>query len=117
MLAAVITKLKTGSISNVVPYGSARPAPPYVVVRPEQDPLNRGRVFRIIAHYNPGQQAWLEDYIFNEVKNLLDNYTAETRHENDNQLLTEDEYNDIIVDNDDGTISMERRFLMPSRNF
>lgn len=117
MLAAVINQLKTGTITNVVPYGSALPAPPYVVVRPERDPLDRGRVFRIIAHYQSGQQAWLEDYIFNEVLTLLDNFMGESRHENDNQLLTEQEYTDIIVDNDDGTISMERRFLMPSRTF
>lgn len=117
MTKAIIDKLKTGSISNVVQYGSARPAPPYIVVRPERDPLDRGRVYRIIVHYSPGQQAWLEDYIFNEVLTLLDDYSAETRHGNDNRLWTETEYTDIIVDNDDGTISMERRFLMPSRTF
>jgi len=117
MLSKVIEQIKTGSITNVVPYGSALPATPYVVVRPERDPLDRGRVFRIIAHYQPGQQAWLEDYIFDEILTLLDEFTATSRHGNDNRLVTEQEYTDIIVDNDDGTISMERRFLMPSRTF
>lgn len=117
MTGAVIEKLKEGSIKNVVLYGSARPAPPYVVVRPERDPLDRGRVYRVIAHYNPGQQAWLEDYILGEVITLLDDLAGESRHGNDNLLFTEADYTDIIVDNDDGTISMERRFLMPSRVF
>lgn len=115
MIGAIITQLKTGSISNVIIYGSERPAPPYVVVRPEAN--ERGRLFRIFVHYSPGGQAWLEDYCFNEVVILLDNFTAVTRHGNDNQLLIQQDYQDIIVNNDDGTISMERRFLMPSRTF
>jgi hypothetical protein len=118
MLGKIITQLKTGTIKRVVPYGvSRRPSPPYVVVRPERDPLGRGRVFRVIAHFQPDQQAALEDYVFGETITLLDNFTAQSRHNNDNQVLTEQDYLDIIVNNDDGTISMERRFLMPSRTF
>jgi hypothetical protein len=115
MIGAIITQLKTGSISNVVNFGSERPDPPYVVVRPEAN--QNGRLFRIFIHYSPDQQAWLEDYAFSEVVTLLDGFTAETRHGNDNQLLIQQDYQDIIPYNDDGTISMERRFLMPSRTF
>lgn len=117
MTKAIITQLKTGSISNVVQYGSARPATPYVVVRPEADSAGRGRLYRIFVHYDQGQQAWLEDYCFDELITLLDNFSAVTRHGNDNQLSVEQDYQDININNDDGTISMERRFLMPSRTF
>jgi len=117
MTKAIIIKLKTGTIKHIIQYGSKRPPPPYVVVKPERDILGRGRAFRIIAHYEPGQQAWLEDYVRSELMTLLDGFAAESRHGNDNLLFTESDYTDIIVDNDDGTISMERRFLMPSRTF
>lgn len=117
MIGAIITQLKTGSIKNVVNYGSARPEPPYVVVRRENDAFGRGQIFWIFAHYSPGQQAWLEDYCFDEVITLLDNFATQTRQGNDNQLSIEQDYQDIVVDNDDGTISMGRRFLMPSRTF
>ena len=116
-LAAVIAKLKTGSISAVVPYGTERPGPPYVVVRPEADSVGRGRLFRIIAHFQQGQQAWLEDYIFQELPGLLSDYQLVTRAGNDNITYLEQDYVDIVVDNDDDTISMEGRYLMPSRIF
>jgi len=113
----VISKLKTGTITNVVPYGSPRPTPPYIVVRPEQDSLQRGRMFRIFVHYSPGGQAWLEDYCFGELVTLLNNYSAEDRKGNVNILLVQQGYQDIVINNDDGTISMARDFLMPSRTF
>lgn len=117
MYGAIITKLKTGTIKTVVMYGATRPAPPYVVVRPEADPLGRGRLFRIIAHFSQGQQSWLEDYIRLELPQLLDDFSATTRHGNTNMTINNNEYVDIIVDNDDKTISMEGRYLMPSRFF
>ncbi len=117
MITKIIEKLKTGSIKNVVPYGTIPlPAPPYVVVRPEADGLGRGKIFRIFAHFLPGQNIFLEDYIQKDLTNLLRYFTATTRHGNSNKLFTEQDYSDIIV-NDDGTISKERRFLMQSRFF
>lgn len=114
MLGAIITRLKTGTYKTVVPFGSARPEPPYVVVKPMAD--FRGRRFWIYIHMQPGQQAWMENYIFGELTTLLDDYVAEDRHENTHELLTDSEYQDIMT-NDDGTISMGRPFLMPSRFF
>jgi hypothetical protein len=118
MIKPILTQLKTGSIKNVVQFGvDTLPAPPYVVVRRERDPGDRGFLFRVIAHFQPNQQAWLEDYIFNEVITLLDNFSGETRHGNDNEVFTTVDWTDIITNNDDGTISMERVFLVPSRTF
>jgi hypothetical protein len=118
MITRIIEKLKTGPIKNVVPYGTVPlPSAPYVVVRTEADGLGRGRIFRIFVHYLPGQIIWLEDYVFGYLTTALRNYEALSRHGNRNMLLTQQDYKDIIPNKDDGTISMERRFLMPSRFF
>jgi hypothetical protein len=116
MFTVIVARLKTGTIPDVVPFGtSTLPAPPYVVVKPERDALGRGRAFRIIAHADPDQQTFIQDYIFEELSDLLDGYTAETRLGNQNQVYSEDDFSDLIGNNDDGTISMERVFLVPSR--
>jgi hypothetical protein len=113
MITAVVAKLKTGSVTNVVPLGvSQLPSPPYVVVKPEQ--TTAGRRFRIIGHFLPGQQTFLEDYIRNEVPALLDGAVLTSRHGNENRLELLEEYGDLTVGNDDKTISMERCFLLPS---
>jgi hypothetical protein len=114
----IVDRLKEGRIKNVVPYGEDQlPKPPYIVVRPERDPLNRGRKFRIIVHMKPGQNIFLEDFVYKDLSDLLDNFGAYDRHGNYNILLTENDYTDIIIANDDKTISMERVFLLPSRIF
>jgi len=118
MTTKIVERLKTGIIKNVVPYGVEQlPEPPYVVVKSEKDPLERGRLYRIIAHYLPGQEIFLDDYVTDDLPDLLDNFSAYSRHGNYNTLLTENDYTDIIIDNDDGTISMERTFLLPTRIF
>ena len=118
MLDKIIDQLKTGTIKNVVAFGAASlPAPPYIVVKPEKDIAGRGRGFRIIVHMLPGQQIFLEDYIFTTISQLLNGFAHATRHGNYNQLLNEYDYDDIVISNDDGTISMERRYLMPSLIF
>jgi len=117
MLGKIIEQIKTGTISNVIPYGFKRPAPPYVVVKPESDSLGRGRVFVVHAHFSQTGQSFLEDYIFTEIINLLDDFEAESRHGNYNALEVLEDYQDIIVNNDDDTISMAQKFLMPSRTF
>lgn len=118
MLTKIVEKLKTGAIKNVVPYGVASlPAPPYIVVRPEADSLGRGRLMRIFIHMSPGQQIFLEDYAFNTVPGLLDDFDADDRFGNYNEVLPTSDYGDIVTNNDDGTISMERRFLVPQVTF
>ena len=116
MIDKIVTQLKTGTIKNVVPFGGSKlPAPPYIVVKPETDPLNRGIVYFINVHMQPGQQIFLEDYVNEDISDLLDDFGSTTRHGNYNKLMTEEEFSVIIMDNDDGTISMGRRFLLPSR--
>ena len=116
MFTVIVARLKTGSIPDVVAFGtSTLPAPPYVVVKPERDALGRGRAFRIVPHAEPDQQVFLEDYLREELSTLLDGYTAESRLGNRNQVYSENDWSDIIGNNDDGTISMERVFLVPSR--
>ncbi len=116
MFTVIVARLKTGSIPDVVAFGtSTPPAPPYVIVKSEKDALGRGRAFRIIPHAEPDQQTFLSDYLFEELSDLLDGYQAETRLGNTNQVYSEGDYSDIIGNNDDGTISMERVFLVPSR--
>lgn len=119
MITKIVEQLKTGSLKNVVPFGYTTSIlePPYVVVKPERDALGRGRAFRVIAHFLPGQNIFLDDYIDNEVLTLLDDFTALSRHGNRNQLLSEELDSDIIATSDDGTISRDRVFLMPSRTF
>ena len=69
MLVDVVTKLKTLSVPNVVPFGTAvMPQPPYTVVKPEKDILDRGRCLRVIGHFTPDQQLTLTDYIMQEVR-------------------------------------------------
>ena len=114
MTAEIITRLKTGSIKSVVGFGELNlPKPPYIVVKPEREMAGRGRNYRIIAHYAPGQLAFLEDYIRDEVMTLLDTYGATTRNGNYQVCYATEEWSDIIT-NDDGTISMEQCFLVAS---
>lgn len=68
---------------------------------------------RIFIHMSPGQQIFLEDYAFNTVPGLLDDFDADDRFGNYNAVLPTSDYGDIVTNNDDGTISMERRFLVP----
>ena len=46
MITKIVAKLKEGTIKNVVPYGKAKPMPaaPYIVVKEESDPLDRGTI-------------------------------------------------------------------------
>lgn len=117
MITKIVERLKTGTVTNVVAFGSNLPQAPYVVVKQESDPLGRGTAFRVIAHFLPGQQTFLEDYIRNDLGNLLTDFSSLSRHGNLNSLY-EDEFLDlpqITANNDDGTISMERIFYMPDK--
>ena len=91
--------------------------PPYIVVKPEKESAGNGRNFRIIVHMEPGQQIFLEDYVRETLLTLLSEFSASSRHGALNQLDYGEDWSDIIIGNDDGTIAMERVFLMPSRIF
>lgn len=115
MITKIVEQLKTGSIKNVFPFGylTDMPEPPYIIVKPEavQDLRN----FRIFVHYPPGHITDIEDYIFNELSDLLKNFQAVDRHGNTVKVFDNESYTDLVTDNDDNTISMERTFYIPFR--
>jgi hypothetical protein len=115
----IVARIKTGRITNVIPYGysSGTPAAPYVIVRLDPDLAGRGESVRIITHMLPGQNASLREYVRKDLSDLLDDYAVEDSNGNYNQLMTENDFTGIVIGNDDGTISMERRFLLPSMIF
>ena len=113
MLTKIMERLREGSIGNVFRFGDVDTptSSPYVCVKPEVNPI--GRTFRIIAHYDKGNGAALDLYIFNEVVDLLSNYSYTDEYGNYVTVKDAKEYTDIITDNDDSTISMERLFYIP----
>jgi hypothetical protein len=115
MLTKVVAVLKTGSVKNVVPFGSKLPVPPYDVVKPEIVP-GIGRRFRVIAHRLQGEQIQLEDHI-REVIGLLEDFQATSRHGAVNRLGRVESITDIGAVSDDSTISMEAAFVMPTHTF
>jgi len=118
MITAIVTKLKTGTVKNVIRYGQNMGAKaPYIVVRIEKDGLDRGQIVRITGHYDPGQDLFLDEYMDNDVIELLDGFMGVDRFGNHNTLRVLNDYTGINEDNDDSTISKERRFLMPSLTF
>ena len=114
MITKIVEQIKTGDIKNVIAFGEAKlPSAPYVVVKYEQDIAGRGWVYRVIAHFKPGQQIFLNDYVVNNLMLLLDKFGATTSNGNYQKLYATNELSGIITDNDDATIAMERVFLAP----
>jgi len=113
MIFKVIEQLKTGSIKNVVLFGAKTlPSPPFVVVK-EEPVSGRGIHVRIFTHMLPGQQKFLRSYNRKELLDLLDNFEADSEDGNHNIILTEDSIGPIILDEESGTISTWRLFLIP----
>jgi hypothetical protein len=112
MIVTVLEKTKTGSIKNVVAFGSALPVAPYAVIKQEPAPDNETR-FRIIAHMLQGSQVALNAYIFNELPSLLAGFTAKDEVGNQFQLEDRQEWYPVAAVSDDKTISMERCFYAP----
>lgn len=116
MYSQIVEKLKTGTYKNVVKFGRPLPAAPYIVVK-EESGINPQEIeYQIIAHMKPGQEYYLKEYVMKELSELLNGYAATDEDGNFNVLrgeLTGGNWDGIITNNDDGTISMERRFHMP----
>lgn len=116
MITAIETILKTGSISRVFPKGNnqVNPNPPYVILwGPELisqiGESNRGLdVYYISAHFNPGYTDDLDDYIYNEIRELLSGQILTTRDLRSLKVHFEGAPSDII-DNADSTISKEQK--------
>jgi len=118
MITKIIEQLNTGRVKNNFRFGgSSNPMTPYNVVRKEIDSMGRGMIFRVFTHFDPGQDLFLDDYVNGELSTLLNNFSATDRHGNYNKIKIMQEGSEIIAHNDDGTISKERRFLMPTKIF
>jgi hypothetical protein len=118
MLTAIIDRLKTGSIRNVVLFGDGAkmPPPPYVVVKPEKDARGENRTVRIIVHQKQGEQDQMEDYLFKELVSLLGrNIILTGRNGSRNRLVFSGEWTETITGNDDNTIAMEKIYIIPGR--
>ena len=112
MLDRIVAQLRKGSIKNVVKFGvKAMPSAPYAVVRPETLPYGRG--IRIIAHDLKGTNTNLENYILDEVLDLLDGFTDKDRFGNRFTIKDTGEVAEVAAVSDDSTISMERLFYAP----
>jgi hypothetical protein len=114
---AIVKRLETGSIKNVVLFGddSKLPPPPYVVVKPEPGANNDRMRFRIIVHSKQGYQEKLDDYTFRELSELLSNKQISTESGKKFTVMSTGEWIGPIGTNDDHTIAMERVFFIPYR--
>jgi hypothetical protein len=116
MITKVIAKLKTGSVKNVVPFGSPLPSAPYVVVKEEKAEGNRTR-FRVITHMaqTVANVLALDTYTKSELSTLLGDFEADDRFGNYFKLEEPDEieWTGVGAVSDDSTISMERCFYAP----
>ncbi len=110
----IITRLKEGKIKNVIPKGGAiLPDAPYVVVSIE------GPELRVWVHFEPGQDDWLEDYWYEDLPTLLNNYEYETAKGQTVHVYPKVDifdrpgYSTVIMNTKTGTISKEKRFDLP----
>ena len=121
MITAIINQLKTGSISNVLPRGSIQtnPTPPYVVVWgpeliPQPGDEDRGKnQYFVSVHFNRGYINQLDDYIYDEIVDLLDEQILTMRDGRKAKLEISGAPSNLIEGNDDNTISKERVFITP----
>lgn len=118
MIKAIVTQLKTGTIKTVIRRGSitVNPSAPYVVVWgpeliPQPGHYNQGQnQYFIACHFNRGYGDDLDDYITNEVVDLLNKQILTTRDFRKVQLHVSGGPSNMIEGHDDKTISKERIF-------
>ena len=91
-----------------------QPSPPYGIIKGERSVNGRG--IRVILHRNKGEGNQLEDDLRATVT-LLSNRAFTSRNGNPNQLGGLIDYTDVAAESDDGTISMEAFFVMPTTSF
>ena len=121
MITAIIDRLKTGSIQNVIPLGDnvANPEKPYVVVW-KGDPTQQAGAgengndnYSVNAHFPPGHVNQLEDYIETETWQLLNDKILTTRDGRKLKLESTSRIGKTFQGNDDKTISKLREFTTP----
>lgn len=123
MIEKIVERINTYSSSvsrpvTAVEFGGGElPAPPYVVVKQERDAGGAGTAFRIIAHFKPGQQSALRNFIRQTIGEALDDFAATSDAGNYNKLSQDWDSlpGPINTLNDDKTISLERLYYMGDR--
>ena len=116
MLDTIVSYLNTDYPSITwVRYGDGElPSQPYGVIKGEK--LVNGRGIRVIIHRNIGCVNELEDDL-HAVIDMLSDKSFVSRHGNNNRLSRLIDYTDVTAVSDDGTLSMEALFLMPTQTF
>jgi hypothetical protein len=116
MVNEIIARCKSGLLPNVIEFGDAAlPDAPYITVKPEKHPIC-GVLYRLILHYLPGQQEYLRAKA-REVFELFNNIKLTNVRGKVNIILVENDYLDMTINNDDGTISMERMLWAPGQPY
>lgn len=107
--------ISVGKPIAVVEFGEKiLPAPPYVVVKQEEG-VN-GTDFRIISHFQPGQQKYLRAFNRTTIGLALDDFKATSDSSVYNMLYSNAlGVGGTVVTNSDGSISLERVYNMPDR--
>jgi hypothetical protein len=118
VIKAVVDRLKTGSIKNVIPFGNSDtlPPPPYVCVKQEPGAMNDRQNFRIIVHRKQGEQVLLEKYIFTELSGLLNSGVWLTKADGGKfRVMNNSDWYGPYAEDSDKSIVMERIFYAPKR--
>ena len=123
MIEKIIERIIAYSVSvdktvSVVEFGGdSLPTPPYVVVKQELDAGGAGSAFRVITHFQPGQQKALRAFNRQTIGEALDGFSATSEAGNYNELKQDPLVlpGPIVNTNDDKTISLERLYYMGDR--
>jgi len=116
MVSEIITRLREGSIPDVIIYADdlIPPSAPYVIVKPEvekdKEKDNETVRMRIIAYADHGSFNLLEQYITNELTQLL-----KRKMINGYMERGRNEWSSIQEDKEKKLLSMERVFEYPRR--
>jgi len=113
LVNAVISRLKHGSIKDVVLFsdGMKIPPPPFVMVKPETGVIENTRRIRIIVHHTAGMFDALEKYVANEIEHLLPGWIDDD--EGRRYSLYKAGMTDITAEPGGDTYFMERIYVSP----
>lgn len=118
MIKAVIGRLKTGSVKNVILFGDSdkMPPPPYVCVKTEPGAMNDRLNFRILLRRKQGEQTLLDKYIFEELGELFNGHVWLEKSDGGKfRMMNNNDWYGPYASEDDKTIAMERIFYVPKR--
>ena len=119
MITAIITQIKTGSITNVHAKGDgeANLKPPYIIVwESSRSQKGYGQAvggFFVSYHDVKGAQDAIDNYMNGELVTLLHKVILTDSQSNKFRLEDTNQLSILIETNDDGTISKDRLFSLP----